>query len=544
MNYNDNNTNGKIYNAALYMRFSRDDGQAADSSSITTQKMMLEKYCQNNGYNIYDSYVDDGYTGMNFDRPGFQRMLNDIDNGKVNLVITKDLSRLGRNYIQTGYYSEVYFRDKNIRYIAINDNFDSTKADNDIAPFKNILNNMYSRDLSRKIKSAIRQRVSNGLYFAGLAPYGYKKDPNNKNHLIVDEEAAENVREIFRLSLEGKGFVAIMKIMTEREILSPSAYKAKNGDNRFMWYHKYKDVSPTKWNISAIDKITKDRVYCGDTVGGKSEILAPGTKKMRLSPEKHIICENTHEPLISREDFERIQFLVKARHRPSRHFAENFYKGILFCAHCGKRMSIGVSDIKRKGHTKEKRRSLRCFNHSINPHECPNPNTINYETFTDKVWQSVKRFLRKMNSDEITVLTVQKKIDEHNAGEKLQTERAKNDKRLNALTMIVRKLYEDYAAGILDEAGYQGLLKDYTQEKKVLTERQIAIAAAIGKTDDRAESLKKLKQLAAEFADSAELTSEIVHKLIERIELSRPQIIEGKETRKINIVYRFINTTL
>jgi len=181
-----NADNGKLYNAALYMRFSRDDGQAADSSSITTQKMMLEKHCEDNGFKIYDSYVDDGYTGMNFDRPGFQRLLNDIDNGKVNLVITKDLSRLGRNYIQTGYYSEIFFRERGVRYIAINDGFDSVKSDNDIAPFKNILNNMYSRDLSRKIRSAIRQRFMHGLWFSGQKPYGYKRDPNNKNRLVPD----------------------------------------------------------------------------------------------------------------------------------------------------------------------------------------------------------------------------------------------------------------------------------------------------------------------------------------------------------------------
>ena len=545
-NYNGKGNPGadKVYNAALYMRFSRDDGQISDSSSITTQKMMLEKFCQDSGYKIYDSYVDDGYTGMNFDRPAFQRLIGDIDGGKINLVITKDLSRLGRNYIQTGYYSEVFFREKGVRYIAINDAFDSLKSDNDIAPFKNILNNMYSRDLSRKIKSAIRQRVSHGLYFAGQKPYGYRKDPGNKNRLVPDEEAAVNVKEIFRLALEGKGIVAIMKIMTEREILSPAAYKAKHGDTRFMWYNKGKEKSLTKWSISAVDKIMKNRVYVGDTVGCKSEILAPGTKKIRLTPDKHIIVENTHEPLVSREDYERVQQLVKARHRPSKHHVENLFRSILFCAHCGKRMSLGVNDVKTKGKTLTKKMLYRCFNHSINPHECPQSNYIYYADFKERIWQSVKRVLNQMNADEISVATVQKKIDEQNAADKLNVEKSKIEKRLNALTTIVRKLYEDNAAGRLDESGYQGLLAGYQSEKKTLTERQTAIAAELGKTDDRAESLKKLKMLAAVYADSTELTSEIVHQLIERIELSRPKILGNTESREINIVYRFINTAL
>jgi DNA invertase Pin-like site-specific DNA recombinase len=196
--------------------------------------MMLEKYCQDNGYRVFDRYIDDGYTGLNFDRPDFQRLLGDIEDGKVNLVITKDLSRLGRDYNQTGYYSEVFFPEKNVRYIAINDSFDSLKSDNDIAPFKNILNNMYSRDLSRKIKSAIRQRVSHGLYCAGLAPYGYGKDPDNKNRLIIDAEAAKTVGEIFRLALAGKGCMAIAKGLAARQILSPAAYKAEHGNPKFM----------------------------------------------------------------------------------------------------------------------------------------------------------------------------------------------------------------------------------------------------------------------------------------------------------------------
>jgi DNA invertase Pin-like site-specific DNA recombinase len=543
----ENLNNATRYNAALYMRFSKDDGQTCDSSSITTQKMMLEKYCQDNGFKIYDSYVDDGYTGLNFDRPDFQRLLNDIDGANVNLVITKDLSRLGRDYIQTGYYSEVYFPEHGIRYIAVNDGFDSLKADNDIAPFKNILNNMYSRDLSRKIKSAIRQRVTHGLYCAGFTPYGYKKDPNNKNRLVVDEKAAENVREIFRLALEGKGCMVIARSLAARQILSPAAYKAEHGNLKFMNAHKSRtgfEADNFKWHIVTVRKILIDRVYVGDMVGCKSEIAFRTKKQTVLPKDKHIIVENTHEPLIDREDFRRAQDLMKARHRPSKYCDENLFKGILFCSVCGKRMILNINMIKTVHNGRIKRVFYRCCNHTINPDECPRNNFIYYDVLKSRVWESVKRVLELMGRNGKALETARKRIDGQNNSERPAAEKAKIEKRLNALTVIVRKVYEDYAAERLDESGYQGLLAGYQAEKKTLTERLAAIAAELGKADNGAESLQKLKLLADGYANSAELTAEIVHKLIERIELSPRKTVNNLETQEINIVYRFINTTL
>ena len=191
------------YKTAIYCRLSKDDVQAGESVSIETQKIMLTDYCIEHNYEIYDIYVDDGFSGLNFNRPAFTRLLNDIDNGKVNLVITKDLSRLGRDYIQTGYFTDVYFNKKRIRYIAVNDGIDTAKSDNDIAPFKNILNDMYARDISRKVKTARQQRAIKGYYISSQAPFGYKPDPNKRNHLIIDDEAATIVRKIFKLAAEG-----------------------------------------------------------------------------------------------------------------------------------------------------------------------------------------------------------------------------------------------------------------------------------------------------------------------------------------------------
>ena len=214
-----------FYSVGLYCRLSLDDGSVGESGSIQTQKMMLEKYCKDNNYTIKEIYIDDGVSGLTFERDGFKRMLKDIEAGKINMVITKDLSRLGRDYLQTGYYTEQYFPLHNVRYIAINDGVDTLIDNNDIAPFKNILNDMYAKDLSRKVKSAKRQRTMNGLYISAQPPYGYIKDPSNKNHLVVDEDIKHIIELIFKLSMEGNGAPFIAKYLEEQKILSPSTYK-------------------------------------------------------------------------------------------------------------------------------------------------------------------------------------------------------------------------------------------------------------------------------------------------------------------------------
>ena len=278
------------YKAGLYCRLSSDDGLAQDSSSILTQKMMLEKYCKENDLVVSDVYVDDGYSGLNFNRPSFNRLINDIESKKVNLVITKDLSRLGRDYIQTGYYTEVYFASKGVRYIAINDNIDTLKDNNDIAPFKNILNDMYVKDLSRKVKSAKRERAYKGYFIAAQAPFGYKKDPDNNNKLIIDEEAAEIVREIFRLTLLGKGKIYIAKEYTKRKIITPVAYKLRNGDKRFERFKELKGkYFEYKWNYTTILNILKNIVYVGNMENGKYEVQNYKTKKRVKVPQENIL---------------------------------------------------------------------------------------------------------------------------------------------------------------------------------------------------------------------------------------------------------------
>jgi DNA invertase Pin-like site-specific DNA recombinase len=535
------------YNTALYMRFSKDDGKTGDSSSIETQKLTLEKYCKEQGYTIYDSYVDDGYTGLNFDRPGFQRLLTDIDDGKINLVITKDLSRLGRDYIQTGYYTEVYFLETGVRYIAINDGIDTLKADNDIAPFKNIMNNMYSKDLSRKVKSAKRHRALNGMFINPQAPYGYKKHPQNKNKLIIDDEPAAVVKEIFRLAVEGKGRAAITRVLNERRILIPSAYKNRQGIRGFAHFGR-KSNKPDfdyTWCFATVQAIMKDRVYTGDMVNHKYEVLNYRTKKLVPVPkEKHIVVENTHEPLVSREDFERVQQLISARHTPPKHKHENIFRGILFCAECGKRLCLSNQNIKSVGGTRKLKSFYRCMNHYNNPDECAHYNYIYYDDLYIKISLAVKNVVSLMKTDGAMLEAVRKRVSDDNKYDKVLAEKDKLEKRLSALKKIVRKLYEDYTTEALDSENYQTFLADYQCEQKVLNERLAVISKDLGKTDDYETNLNKLRSYAAVYADNEALTAEILNQLVERIEISRPIRENGKPTQEIHITYRFINTTL
>lgn len=354
----------RIYNTAIYCRLSKDDDNIGESSSIQTQKSMLEGYCREQCFLVHDFYVDDGYSGLNYNRPGFERMLNDIDNGKVNLVITKDLSRLGRDYIQTGYYTEVYFEKKKVRYIALNDGFDSDRDDNDIAPFKNILNDMYAKDLSCKVKAAKRQRAKNGFFISAQAPYGYKQDPADKNHLVVDQEAAEVVRRIFELALSGFDAVRIARALKAERVINSSGYKAKNGDTRFSRYNDNQNPEKVyEWCYATIQKIMQDRVYVGDMVNHKAKVANYKTKQRVTVPQdRHIVVENTHKPLVSKDDFMQVQSLIKSRPSPSTFEVENIFRGILFCSECRHRLSMA--------HKRSGTAYYRCMHHYWHPEEC------------------------------------------------------------------------------------------------------------------------------------------------------------------------------
>lgn len=337
---------------------------------------MLEQFCYDHHFDIVDFYIDDGYSGLSFQRPAFQRLLEDIDNGLIDIVITKDLSRLGRDYIMTGYYTDIYFDRMNVRYIAINDDIDTFRGDNDIAPFKNILNDMYAKDISRKIKSAKRQRALKGYYISGQPPYGYRVDPENHHHLVIDENVADVVRMIFQLASGGMTAEKIAAQLTGKQIIPPSAYKVQMGDTRFTQYADKKE-----WTQVTVNQILHNRVYEGTMVNHKSEVVNYKTKAHRSIPEKEqIIMENTHEAIISPELWEKVQDQLKKRAKVRKHQFDNWFANKVFCSECGSALTVNT---KKSGN--HEIHILRCWNHFEHPERCRHHHAIRYDRLIAKV---------------------------------------------------------------------------------------------------------------------------------------------------------------
>ena len=387
------------YRAAIYCRLSKDDDQNSESVSIGTQRAILEDYCREQRYAIHKVYIDDGYSGTNFNRPGFQELLDDVEQGTVNLVITKDLSRLGRDYIMTGYYSEIYFPRKGVRYIAVADNFDSLKNDNDIAPFKNILNDMYARDISRKIKNAKRQRAKNGLQRLAQPPYGYRMNPDTPSRLIIDPGPAEVVRLIFSLTLEGMGQIAITKELAARKIVAPSVYKHRQGDTRFSGYGPVTDGDPYRWSSATIGSILRNPVYTGDLILLKTEIVNHKTGRSAVVPEdRRVVIPNAHEPIISREIFNHAAKIRAEHHCPARMGRENLFRGLLFCDCCGHPLTLSRKKLKDREVD-----IYLCTHHNRRPDECPKTHIIYHEVLYPYVLEQIRALARSMKRRKVTL---------------------------------------------------------------------------------------------------------------------------------------------
>ena len=326
-----------IYNVGLYIRLSReDDDKNYESESITNQKSLLLQYAKENNLRVYDIYIDDGFSGTNFDRPGFKRLIKDIENKKINMVITKDMSRLGRDYIGTGELVEKFFPEHNVRYIAVTDNIDTylDSTNNDIAPFKAIMNDFYAKDISKKIKSSLKAKMKDGKYVGGRAPFGYTKDKDNKNQLIVDSEQAIIVRRIFDMALDGLSYYKIADILTSEGIKTPASYY------NFEWCGNY---NPTfnKWNAKTIYDILNNRIYTGDLVQGRRCKVNYKVKKIvKNKPDNYIVVENTHEAIIDKDTFNEVQKRLPKNVGRKEKKENNLLDGLLYCGDCGHRISV------------------------------------------------------------------------------------------------------------------------------------------------------------------------------------------------------------
>ena len=532
-------TNG-CYQAGLYARLSKDDLQKGESISIETQKLILEKFCNEHGLNIAEYYTDDGYSGATFDRPDFNRMIDDIENGRINCVITKDLSRLGRDYIQTGTYIELYFTGKNVRYIAVDDGVDTLKADttNDIMmPIRNLFNEWYVRDISKKVRNAKRRRMAAGMFISGQTAYGYQRNPENKNQLIVDEEAAEVVREIFRMALEGNGVVKIAKELSERRILIPSAYKCLKGDTRFARYiSEQPEEYKYKWCVPTVQMIMRDMVYVGDMENHKQEKISYKIKKFRTIPKsQRIIVKDTHEPVISREDFMTVQNLISARHRPQKYADENVFKSIIFCKKCGGRLTI-------QGKNKKTGRMnwYRCLKSYSYPEKCEAGNYIGYKVLLNLVTEKIKEKIALFSADESIPKMLVQRVNNPKKDDRLKSEKQTSENRVASLKNLIRRLYEDYSSGILTLLNYQELLAGYQEEQAHLNERIAEIGRILADSKDELENYQLFKDTLLKFADFDVLDRNMVNHLIDRIEIGHKKKIDGESVQEVDIYFRFI----
>lgn len=380
------------FRAGLYLRLSKDDERQGESVSIETQRAILTDYCLENGFAIHKEYVDDGYSGLSFNRPGFQRLLEDVDTGEINMVITKDLSRLGRDYIMTGYYAEIFFPTKGIRYIALADDVDSSKGSSDLLPFKNILNDMYARDISKKIKHAKHQRAKQGLFIGSQAPYGYCRTEDNPNRLIPDPEAAEVVKTIFSLAESGLGNVAITKELKSRQIVTPAVYKYQKGDMRFARYDSVARDKPFDWPSGTVGQILNNRVYLGELTSLKTQVVNYKTKQRIPMPEdQRIVTADAHEALVSAEQFERIKQIRIGRVCLANVKRENLFRGKLFCECCGHPLTISKKQLK------ERRTDMYlCMYHYQHPEICPKTHRIYHDMLYSYILSQIRNFAKNM----------------------------------------------------------------------------------------------------------------------------------------------------
>lgn len=373
------------YKVGLYCRLSKDDDQRGESASISTQRSMLSSYCQERGYQIYDVYVDDGYSGLNFARPAFQQLLQDIEAGKINMVLTKDLSRLGRDYIMTGYYSEIFFPSQGVRYIALADNFDSENTENDIAPFKNILNEMYARDISRKIKAAKHQQAKDGKFIGAQAPFGYRKE----NHqLVIDPEAVVVVRRIYAMASSGYSEIEICRQLESDHVLTPSTYKLMHGDKRFSRYCE----NSYQWRTSTIQRILTDTVYLGTLTSLRTETKNYKSKQRKNAPkEQWIVTENAHEAIITRKQFEDAKIARNNHFCVAMQQRDNLFRGLLFCVGCGHPLSIAHRKL-----TYKEDDIYRCTYHFRHPEICSKTHAIYHSMLYPYVLSQVRAFAKSM----------------------------------------------------------------------------------------------------------------------------------------------------
>ena len=522
---------------ALYPRLSHEDELQGESNSISNQKRILENYAKQNGFGNLKWYTDDGYSGANFQRPGFQSMLADIEAGLVGTVIVKDMSRLGRNYLQVGMYTEMIFPQKNVRFIAINDGVDSAQGDNDFAPLRNIFNEWLVRDTSKKIRAVKRSKGMSGKPVTSKPVYGYLMDEDE--NFIIDEEAAPVVKQIYSLCLAGNGPTKIARMLTEQQIPTPGTLEYRRTGSTRRYHPGYE----CKWATNTVVHLLENREYTGCLVNFKTEKPSYKLKhSIENPPEKQAVFENHHEPIIDRETWERVQELRKQRKRPNRYDEVGLFSGILFCADCG-----SVMYQQRYQTDKRKQDCYICGSYKKRTADC----TAHFIR-TDLLTAGVLSNLRKVTSyaakheARFMKLLIEQNEDgdrRRNAAKKKELETA--EKRISELSAIFKRLYEDSVTGRISDERFTELSADYEAEQKELKERAARLREELSKTQEATENAEKFMNVVRRHTTIEELTPTLLREFVEKIVVHESVALDGKRRGKlrrqeIEIYYSFV----
>ena len=523
---------------AIYCRLSRDDGTETESNSIGNQKKMLTQKAKELGLTNTKYYVDDGYTGTNFNRPAFQELLDDIEMGYISVVIVKDLSRLGRDYVSVGHYTDNYFPEHNVRFIAVNDMVDSDEGENEIAPFKNVMNEMYARDISRKVRSAHRIRGNMGEPLS-QPPYGYMKCPENKKKWIIDTEAAEVVRDIYRMCLDGMGNEAIARELQNREVLIPMAYWQSKGLNRG---GKKTQPNPYKWCKTTVQKILSQQEYCGDVINFKTYSKNFKNKTRIDNPvENWKIFRDVHEPIIDRDTWEMVQKHIartKRRAPKKENARKHIFSGLIRCADCGSNMSYHTNTVNKDIHY------FSCSNYVKDTRgTCQARHYIRADALEQIVVFELKRLATLLQHDETLLVDIlEKKTNKDFYDEKkhLEEQLQKAIVRQQSVASLYEKLYEDNATGKVTDEWFTHMSHKYEVERAELKVKIFNLREQVANMQTVQHSKDMFIGAIRKFLDMDTITAPLIHELIDHIDVYEAEGKGKNKTQRVVIHYNFV----
>ena len=535
MKQSNNNKKSRDVTAFLYERLSRDDNMDGESYSIGNQKKLLIKVAKEKGYTNLVHFFDDGISGVTMDRPGFADMIQQLEQGKAAAVFVKDLSRLGRNYIEVGRLTEEFFPNHDIRLVAVSDNIDTDEGENELAPIRNLFNEWYARDISKKrrISNKIKGNAGEPM---GQPPYGYIKDPENPKRWIVDEEAAQVVRRIYRMTLEGVGTEQIAAKLEEDGVLTPRAYWHSKGINR---PGKVKDLPPTHWNSSSVIKMLSVQEYCGDILNFKTYSKSYKNKKrLENDRENWAIFKDVHEPIIERAVFEQVQQKRgKMRKRQAKDGERSMFSGLLVCADCGSNLHFhfnqGNPEIKY----------FNCSNYKGNRGTCGSTHYVRVDFLEQVVLGEIRRLTKYAGLYEDDFL---KEVIGHSRQAE-ETERRLKEKELKSLLArddeldgLFERIYEDNVSGKLSDDRFAKMSRRYEEEQKELSEKIKKLRSEIEKQSSRAASTDMFVSIVRKYTRARKLTPRMLNELVEKIEVYNAEKIDGEWVQRLRIQYNCV----